>query len=197
MASIDLIPTTADIDRVAALSDPVIRNLQITQCYHDLAAAMAVRVSGANWCWGSWVVTQIGANGSNDCNGLDNGNGIFFRSDSGFKKKLTSITDGTSNTFMVGEDIPVMNQHCDWVHSNHAVGTCAIPLNNAMDPGQPGYGQPWDWTNVYSFRSRHTGGANFAYGDGSVRFVSDSISLPTYYALATSRLGDLAGSDAP
>jgi prepilin-type processing-associated H-X9-DG protein len=54
-----------------------------------------------------------------------------------------------------------------------------------MVSGQPGYNNPGDWPNVYSFRSRHTGGGNFCYADGTVRFVRDSIGLPTYYALAT------------
>ncbi len=61
MAPIDPIPTTADVDRIAALSDVVIRNLQITQCYHDLSAAMAERVSGANWCtFATWASKQAG-----------------------------------------------------------------------------------------------------------------------------------------
>lgn len=36
MTPIDPVPTVADVDRVAALPDAVIRNLQITQCYHEL-----------------------------------------------------------------------------------------------------------------------------------------------------------------
>ena len=42
-----------------------------------------------------------------------------------------------------------------------------------------------NWPNVYSFRSRHSGGANFAMADGSVRFVSQSIALAQYRALAS------------
>ena len=38
-------PTLEDIDRIAALPDPVIRNLQITQCYHELAQVLATRAS--------------------------------------------------------------------------------------------------------------------------------------------------------
>ena len=61
MAPVDSIPTTVDVDRIAALSEPVIRNLQITQCYHELAAAMAARVSGANWCtFATWASRQAG-----------------------------------------------------------------------------------------------------------------------------------------
>jgi prepilin-type N-terminal cleavage/methylation domain-containing protein/prepilin-type processing-associated H-X9-DG protein len=138
-------------------------------------------VSGSNWAWGSY--TNTGPSGNN--NGLDVGDGIFYRSDDGRPLTLLGITDGTSNTLMIGEDIPEKNQHCGWPNSNYANGTCAIPLNNAMVSGQPGYNNPGDWPNVYSFRSRHTGGGNFCYADGTVRFVRDSIGLPTYYALAT------------
>ena len=61
MPPIDLFPTTTDVDRSAALTDPVIRNLQITQCYHELSAVMAARVSGANWCtFATWASKQAG-----------------------------------------------------------------------------------------------------------------------------------------
>lgn len=56
------IPTVADVQRIAALTDPVLRNLQITQCYHELAAAMASLVGGgANWCAvATWASKQAG-----------------------------------------------------------------------------------------------------------------------------------------
>jgi len=140
-------------------------------------------VSGSNWAWGSYAYTP--PSGGN--NGLDQGNGLFFRGDQFYIKTLAQLTsaDGASNTLMVGEDIPSINQHCGWPNSNYANGTCAIPLNNALRSGQPGFNNPGDWGNVYSFRSRHTGGANFALGDGSVRFVSETIDLNLYRALAS------------
>jgi hypothetical protein len=61
MTTSNPIPTTADVDRIAALSDVVIRNLQITQCYHELSAAMPARASGANWCtFATWASKQAG-----------------------------------------------------------------------------------------------------------------------------------------
>ena len=42
-------------------------------------------------------------------------------------------------------------------------------------------------------RSRHTGGVNVTMGDGSVRFVSDSIALPTWRALGSRDGGEVVG----
>jgi prepilin-type N-terminal cleavage/methylation domain-containing protein/prepilin-type processing-associated H-X9-DG protein len=149
-------------------------------------------VCGSNWAWGTYAI-----GGSNGGNGLDIGNGIFYRSD-GVRGTvghgpltLVMIRDGTSNTFMIGEDIPEMNQWCAWPYSNAATGTCAIPPNSAMVAGQPGFNSPGDWPDVYSFRSRHTGGLQFAYADGHVGFISQAIDLTLYRGLATYNGGEL------
>ena len=155
-------------------------------------------VAGNNWCGSSWGGNWTNAGPTGDCNGLDNGNGIFFRTDGvpGGRGglRLTGITDGTSNTLMVGEDIGAINQHNSWAFFNHVTGTCAIPLNNALVAGQPGFQNPGDWPNVYSFRSRHTGGANFCLADGSVKFVSQSIDINTYRNAATYAGGEVLGN---
>lgn len=55
-------PTVAQVQQIAALEDPVVRNLQITQCYHELATAMArLTGPGANWCaMATWASKQAG-----------------------------------------------------------------------------------------------------------------------------------------
>src|ERR671910_102327 len=56
-------PTVADVDRIAALGDPVLRNLQITQCYCELSRLFAARTGGgpANWCtFATWASKQAG-----------------------------------------------------------------------------------------------------------------------------------------
>lgn len=148
-------------------------------------------VCGSNWGWGSFQNT--GPSGNN--NGLDAGDGIFSRNDGGTKpspkrRNFADITDGLSNTYMIGEDLSGLNQHCSWPHSNHATGTCAIPLNNGLVAGQPGYNSPGSWDNLYSFRSRHPGGGQFAMADGSARFVSETIDLTVYRQLATRSGGE-------
>ncbi|HTU19974.1 MAG TPA: H-X9-DG-CTERM domain-containing protein, partial [Gemmataceae bacterium] len=80
-------------------------------------------------------------------------------------------------------------------YSNNAVGTCAIPPNYEMPPAMAA--NPGNWPDTYSFRSRHTNGLQFAYADGSVHFVSQSISSVTYREMATIQGGEVLGTDAP
>ncbi|MEZ6140305.1 MAG: DUF1559 domain-containing protein [Zavarzinella sp.] len=153
-------------------------------------------VTGSNWQWGqdplppngTLIITNPGGTGD----GLNLGNGTFDR----YMKLVTgtntaenvvrfaSITDGLSNTLVVGESSNRISQHTGyWGHFNHTTGTCALPLNYKQTNGQP-----WtigDWGNNYSFHSYHTGGANFCMGDGSVRFVRDSVDINAYRAAAT------------
>jgi prepilin-type N-terminal cleavage/methylation domain-containing protein/prepilin-type processing-associated H-X9-DG protein len=143
-------------------------------------------VTGDCWCWGTYVNK---CNTPVPCDGLTAGSGIFWRDNTKSPTRITQIVDGTSNTFFLGEDIPELDAHCAWMYANGTLGTCAIPPNvMSAPPGNDIY-QGWPW--LYSFRSRHIGGLNFALGDGSVRFLSDSIALNTYRALAT-----IAGNEA-
>jgi prepilin-type N-terminal cleavage/methylation domain-containing protein/prepilin-type processing-associated H-X9-DG protein len=163
-------------------------------------------VCGSNWnvgnsAWNPVICTTCPAP-NNTSNGIDQGNGIFYRSDGvpgtlgHGPLNLTVITnaDGTSNTLMIGEDIPSISGYAEWPYSNTATGTCAIALNNGMVAGQPGYAEATpntDWKDMYSFRSQHTGGANFAYADAHVSFISADISMATYRALATYNGGEV------
>jgi hypothetical protein len=55
-------PALPHLERIAALEDPVLRNLLITQCYHELALALRVHTGvGANWCaFATWASRQAG-----------------------------------------------------------------------------------------------------------------------------------------
>jgi prepilin-type N-terminal cleavage/methylation domain-containing protein/prepilin-type processing-associated H-X9-DG protein len=164
-------------------------------------------VSGANWGADGFPTEgnfstpyrNIGSNGS--YNGLEKGDGLFWRSDIRYGNlKVTEITDGTSNTFMIGEDVPELNAHNAWSYCNEAVGTCAIPPNTGVTipTGNPPSLAPDDWLDWpvrYSFRSRHPGGLQFVYADGAVHFISDSIPLQTYRALATIKGGEVVSAD--
>ena len=142
-------------------------------------------VSGSNWVWGTFnpVVSTRGRNANNN-NGLDAGNGIMCRNgdiNNLQTTRLGDITDGTSNTFGIGEAVPRMCTHSWWWWFNGTTATCAIPLNyytsNNITPG--------DWTNNYSFASQHTGGGQFAMCDGSVKFISENMNIDQYRGLST------------
>jgi prepilin-type N-terminal cleavage/methylation domain-containing protein len=143
-------------------------------------------VSGQNWAW-TFVYAGTGRT-NGDTNGLGDGDGVFFRGDGNKRTKITDIRDGTSNTFLIGEDLPLYNQWCSWPYSNNAVGTCAIPPNYQMPPQMSA--SPGNWPTTYSFRSFHTNGLQFAYADGTVHFIQASIDMPTYRAMATINGGE-------
>ncbi len=88
---------------------------------------------------------------------------------------LGSITDGTSNTFLIGErgwahqaaywvGVGNTNSEDTW-SSPKAVGRSFIHKINCPITGR--------YYSAYS--SYHTGGAQFVFADGSVHFISDSI----------------------
>jgi hypothetical protein len=54
-------PSVQEVRRIAAISNPVIRNLEITHCYSRLGTSFATRSEGANWCtYATWASRQAG-----------------------------------------------------------------------------------------------------------------------------------------
>jgi prepilin-type N-terminal cleavage/methylation domain-containing protein/prepilin-type processing-associated H-X9-DG protein len=119
--------------------------------------------------------------------------GVFvWNVNPGFGVRLTDIIDGTSNTFMLGEKH--VNQDTglsQWVASGTTSGQDGCIYN----------GQPWDVagrmagpsfplalgpTDVYNgqFGSYHPGVCQFAFADGSVRALQNSIPGSTLGLLA-------------
>lgn len=155
-------------------------------------------VSGASWGYDEERKLRFetdwpnpSSDGSYD--GTGRPDGPMYRSDVRRPLRLEHITDGTSHTLLIGEDVPGMNRWAAWAYANTAYGTCAIPPNVRRPDGTP-Y-DPDDWGDTSGFRSRHPGGLQFAAVDGSTRFVRDRVSLSTYRALATIRGGEVVGED--
>jgi prepilin-type N-terminal cleavage/methylation domain-containing protein len=149
--------------------------------------------TGMNWGWGTFnPVTSTASPFPGSTNGLDEGNGLIPRNwtnSSANWRTSASMTDGSSNTFAVGEALPAWCSHTSWFHSNESTATCAIPLNYkppaVLAKTASMEGLATNWVDNYSFMSRHPLGAQFCLGDGSVRFVSDTIDLNIYRQLAT------------
>jgi prepilin-type N-terminal cleavage/methylation domain-containing protein/prepilin-type processing-associated H-X9-DG protein len=120
--------------------------------------------------------------------------GMFARD--GAMINLSDVADGTSNTLLLGETLPAQNMHMLVNHWYSVYGTqlCStiIPINYPIDEkdqswcGSAYAGSLHSMTNnntAWGFKSRHTGGVNFAFVDGSVHFIAQGIDHRTYQLL--------------
>ncbi len=137
----------------------------------------------------------------------------------GIARALTmmQVTDGTSNTTVVGEYVRGKDiaDARGWFYSNRAsnqflyvtgtpntatpdnlisfsVGYCSTGYNTPSQPcviDDSGSGQ----NNFISSRSFHSGGVNTLFGDGRVQFIANSISLTTWQSLAWVTDGNAVG----
>jgi prepilin-type N-terminal cleavage/methylation domain-containing protein/prepilin-type processing-associated H-X9-DG protein len=124
--------------------------------------------------------------GSPDRHNTNQADGVFYRNMYEDRPGLRSVTDGTSNTLMIGEDVPRYNYHSAAYYANGTYASCHLPLNYMPNPPDP---NNWPW--AISFRSLHTGGANFCLADGSVRFVQQAIDMTQYRFSCTKAGGEV------
>jgi prepilin-type N-terminal cleavage/methylation domain-containing protein/prepilin-type processing-associated H-X9-DG protein len=121
-----------------------------------------------------------------DCHNTNPCAGIFYRNNYQDNITIDSIKDGTTNTFLIGEDVPAHNQHSAAFYCNGDYASCHAPLNYMPNPPTPE-----KWWNVISFRSLHPGSAHFALCDGSVRSINQDINYDLYRALSTRNRGEV------
>src|SRR5437660_5599453 len=120
--------------------------------------------------------------------------GMFARA--GAKIALRDVRDGASNTLLLGETLPSQNRHMQVFHWYSTYGTqlnsTIIPINYPVDEDDTSWcganlgGPQHSMTNnsvAWGFRSRHAGGANFAFVDGSIHFIMQDIDYKTYQLL--------------
>jgi prepilin-type N-terminal cleavage/methylation domain-containing protein/prepilin-type processing-associated H-X9-DG protein len=132
---------------------------------------------------------------------------------------IASITDGTSNTLAVGERPPVRDTgpssngnagFCGtWVYSeiDSALGLpntklwCAVVDEQGHNcPSgkqwfQPPVGTNGSWCDGNHFWSKHPGGGNWLFADGSVHFLAYNIGTAIQAALATKAGGEVIPGD--
>ena len=137
----------------------------------------------------------------------------------GTRLKIPAFTDGLSNTIFIGEEYyqlkpsytvaeldlqGVARRKAVWEFGsdsidcqygmNEAFGSTGVPIN-LKSPGPNVTSGAALEAYIASFGSLHPGGANFLMGDGSVRFIKQTIAPATYTALGTRAGGEVVSSD--
>jgi hypothetical protein len=137
-----------------------------------------------------------GGYGSADTHGEDQNNGMFWRRSWKNPIHVRDVLDGTSNTFMIGEDVPKFNYHSAWFFSNGDYCSCHRPLNFFAKPPPPDDATGHHhWPRDMGFRSQHPGISQFALVDGSVRGVRQNIDRDQYRAFCTRAGGESIASE--
>jgi prepilin-type N-terminal cleavage/methylation domain-containing protein/prepilin-type processing-associated H-X9-DG protein len=130
------------------------------------------------------------------------------------------ITDGVSNTMLAAEVIQgqgsssmpdlrgctlwsegsgfetILGPNSTFPDNVYAAGYCNYPYQNNPPCTGGTYTSSTPLTSLtFGSRSRHPGGVNALFGDGSVKFIKNSISLPVWRALSTTHGGEVISSD--
>jgi prepilin-type processing-associated H-X9-DG protein len=114
--------------------------------------------------------------------------GMFGRSC--YSVSFHEVTDGLSNTLMVGETLPGHTPYNCAYCTNLSVVSTHVPLNLMKSWWDFGPTDPTGYIYSYGFKSLHPGGLNFALGDGSVRFINETIDY-----ILVNKLGTRAGGE--
>jgi prepilin-type processing-associated H-X9-DG protein len=175
-----------------------------------------VAVSPPQFAWanGYYGMSSYGGNGgrrSNNNPGVTDpptDDGIFFPNS---HVRIADVTDGTSITFLFGEryhrdpefdhsGTDYMKPIAKWGHWGqplpyaprvHCTLSTPVPINYQLPTSTSGVDSVAFHNRLCAFGSGHPGGANFAFADGSVRFLSDRTDLATLQALSTRAGGEV------
>ncbi len=96
--------------------------------------------------------------------------------------ELKDVTDGSSNTIMMGETKPHYTEFGALWTWNVPTTLFSLKLNSSFLRTAE-QTRRVNWMDAQGHASYHPGGAQFVFADGSVRFVNDTIDYPTYCLL--------------
>ena len=119
------------------------------------------------------------------------GNGIF--PERNVSVNFRDVTDGTSNTIMIGERVVEQNKVTPWWavasgYDSHGLGDQVLDSSEGLFPGTIGSG-----VDARHWWSLHTGGGQFLLSDGSARFISNNINHQTLLDLSSRNDGHEVG----
>ncbi len=115
------------------------------------------------------------------------GDGMFGHNS---KLRFADITDGTSNTILVGEhrSSKTPDWHSTWVGLVPGGEEATARFLGVSDhtPNHPSL-------HIDDFSSWHTGGVHFLFGDGRVRFLTQHVDAATFRAITTRAGSEITG----
>jgi prepilin-type N-terminal cleavage/methylation domain-containing protein len=147
-------------------------------------------ISGSNFGWGAYpepsrppqlcCQLKYGPGTVRQFDPWIGGNGMFPGQGYLCKRTFASLTDGSSNTLMISETTfpAATSMGSSWCDTVGSMVVANSPPNFVTTDRA-------DWPNWLGARSKHPGGVQVALGDGSVRFISNTIQLGIYRAMAT------------
>ena len=170
-------------------------------CPSDDTGLNTFTVSGTGGNFELAKCSYAGVNGQEELADIDCavGSGMFLR---GRGVSIAEVTDGLSNTLFVGERSSkskpaTLPGVCTWVGALPGgylddETPALFVLGHTGEPNDP-HTPNSPTPHVEDFTSKHSGGVNFLFGDGSVRFITDSIDGQTWVKLGTRQGGEVPG----
>ena len=116
-------------------------------------------------------------------------NGIFGM---GLKVPIGAVSDGTSNTLMIGERGVDKSHSWGWTLTGNE-GDSILGTGSPIWPGSPTFASGYNSGTSVRFSSHHTGIVQFALADGSVRAISGNIDFTTFKSLGSRAGGEVIG----
>jgi prepilin-type processing-associated H-X9-DG protein len=110
--------------------------------------------------------------------------------------RMANVLDGTSNTLAWGEKSPSIQSLTGWISQNNAWFASRMGINLAIRSTGHRALNVDEYSGLrYGSNSWHPGGANYCMGDGSVRFLKETMSTQVFMALSEMNDGVVVSAD--
>jgi len=152
------------------------------QVHTDLnfQTGLGYQASGVTGPFYPGLSNYIGVSGHCDYVNSQQNTGVFYGNS---RVNLSDITDGSSNTIMVGERESRDGRSGTWVGVMNTEGTFALGVHTVSAHSRPKLNEdeaafPWysdKFGRMEGFSSLHPGGAQFLFADSSIKFIPETM----------------------